>query len=83
MRNPELQRQIQLCSDVTDCLTRVDSGYSEWRTKIIPALSRAKMMSAHRDLQRGLITKNKYDKLLMENRFMIMFLAYQHAKVKL
>ena len=79
----QLQRQVQLCSEVMECLARVDSGYSEWRTKIIPALSRAKMTAANRDLQRGLIPKSRFDKLVMENRFMILYLAYQHAKVRI
>ena len=78
----ELQRQVQLCSEVMECLARIDSGYSEWRTRILPALGRAKMMAAHRDLQRGIIPKTRFDKLVMENRFMILYLAYQHARVR-
>ena len=55
----EVQRQIQLCSEVTDCLTRVNSGYSSWRTKILPALATARLRAAGRDLGRGIISKSR------------------------
>ena len=78
-----VQRQVQLCSEVTDCLTRVNSGYSSWRTKILPALATARIRAAGRDLQEGSISKGRFDKLVLENRFIIMYLAYQQAKVKI
>lgn len=79
----ELQRQIQVCGEVTDCLTRVNSGYSAWRTRILPALATARLRVAGRDLRQGSISQSRYDKLVLENRFMMMYLAYQQAKVKI
>merc|ERR1719150_3579558 len=78
-----MQRKIQLCKNVMDCLAKVAAGYSVWRGKLGLELSRARLAAAQRDLARGdtRVTREAVDKVGADYRFMVMYLAYQQAKL--
>ena len=83
LNRTQLQRKIQLCSNVKDCLAKVDPGFSRWFCQLSMELSKARLEAGRRDLNMGYITQKQMEKLMIDYRFNVMYLAYQQAKVTL
>ena len=81
MGRPAKQRKMQLCLDVMDCLSKIEIGYNTWRTKMLSELSRTKVAMARQDFSSGKLSEAGMKAVMMENKFLMMYLAYQQAAV--
>ena len=92
----QVQRKIQLCKNIIDCLSKVESGmnftqknsqrkcfigYSHWFSKLSMELSRSRLEAGKRDLIDGQINQKQMEKIILDYRFSVMYLAYQQAKL--
>ena len=79
LTRPMLNRKIQVCNQVLETLGKVDPGYSSWRGKMLVELTKAKVALAKRNLAGGIITKTQFMKVLQEEKFLGVYLAYYHS----
>ena len=94
---PAKQRKLQLCGELLACLATLDRGYSPARTALLSEQSRTKVTSissssvsrnptyqvalARQDYTAGHISRQQLERCLTENKFTIMYLAYQQARI--
>ena len=60
-------------------MSRIDPGYTAWRGKILWELNRAKTFSARRDHAEGLIGDAELAKVLRDEKFLGIYIAYHQS----
>ena len=75
-----LERKRQVCQDVLDTLSKVDNGYTSWRTSMLSELTRAKVLLAKRDFKAGKIPQSELMNILASEKMLKCYLAY-HQKL--
>ena len=63
-------------------LSQVDaSGYTPWRVKMLSELTKTKVSMAREDYSQGIISKKDLESVLLQNKFLLLYIAYQQATV--
>ena len=57
------------------------SGYTPWRVKMLSELTKTKVAIAREDFSQGLLSEAGLQAVLMQNKFLMLYIAYQQATV--
>ena len=57
------------------------SGYTPWRVKMLSELTKTKVSMAREDYSQEIISKKDLDSVLLQNKFLLLYIAYQQATV--
>ena len=80
MGRPAKQRKVQLCMDLMECLGKVETGgYTPWRVKMMSELTKTKVAIAKEDFSQGKLSQEGLKSVLMQNKFLMLYIAYQQA----
>ncbi len=60
-------------------MSKIDPGYTAWRGQILWELTKTKVFAAKRDLQLGLIGKDKVDEAVRDEKFLGIYIAYHQS----
>ena len=75
-----LERKRQVCQDVLDTLSKVDSGYTSWRSSMLSELTRTKILIAKQDFKEKKIPQSELFNILASEKMLKCYLAY-HQKL--
>ena len=67
-------------SDNTDVQVET-SGYTPWRVKMLSELTKTKVAIAREDFSQGQLSEAGLKAVLMQNKFLMLYIAYQQATV--
>ena len=62
-------------------LSQVETGYTPWRVKMLSELTKTKVAIAREDFSSGLLSQEGLKGVLMQNKFLMLYIAYQQATV--
>jgi hypothetical protein len=57
------------------------SGYTPWRVKMLSELTKTKVAIAREDFSQGQLSEEGLKAVLMQNKFLMLYIAYQQATV--
>ena len=57
------------------------SGYTPWRVKMLSELTKTKVSMAREDHSQGIISNKDLESVLLQNKFLLLYIAYQQATV--
>ena len=78
LSQPQLERKLQCIRNVLDTLSKVDTGYSSLRGKLLNELMKTKVFMAQKQFLKGKIDKEMLDQILMQQRANQNYLTFHH-----
>ena len=61
---------------------QVETGYTPWRVKMLSELTKTKVAVAREDFSQGQLSEEGLKGVLVQNKFLMLYIAYQQATVK-
>ena len=61
--------------------SQVETGYTPWRVKMLSELTKTKVAVAREDFSQGQLSEAGLQAVLMQNKFLMLYIAYQQATV--
>ena len=56
-------------------------GYTPWRVRMLSELTKTKVAMAREDFSQGVLSEAGLQAVLMQNRFLMVYIAYQQAMI--
>ena len=72
----QLERKRQVCQDVLDTMSKVDTGYTSWRTSMLSEITKTKILLAKQDFKAGRIPQSELQNILASEKMLKCYLAY-------
>jgi len=72
----QLERKSQVCQDVLDTMSKVDTGYTSWRTSMLSEITKTKILLAKQDFKAGRIPQSELQNILASEKMLKCYLAY-------
>ena len=61
--------------------SQVETGYTPWRVKMLSELTKTKVAIAREDFSQGKLSEEGLKSVLVQNKFLMLYIAYQQATV--
>ena len=61
--------------------SQVETGYTPWRVKMLSELTKTKVAIAREDFSQGHLSEEGLKGVLVQNKFLLLYIAYQQATV--
>ena len=61
--------------------SQVETGYTPWRVKMLSELTKTKVAIAREDFSQGQLSEEGLKGVLVQNKFLLLYIAYQQATV--